>query len=60
MREAEVLALVAQGWQNQQIAEHLFRSPRTIDHHLASILAKLSVGSRTQAVAVARRLGILD
>ena len=58
-REMEVLVLVAEGCQNSQIAERLSRSPRTVDHHLASILAKLSVDSRAGAVSCARRLGIL-
>jgi DNA-binding CsgD family transcriptional regulator len=58
-REMQVLMLVAEGCQNSKIAERLSRSPRTIDHHLAAILAKLSVESRTEAVAAARRLGIL-
>jgi ATP/maltotriose-dependent transcriptional regulator MalT len=58
-REVEVLGLVAQGCQNGQIAARLFRSSRTVDHHLESILAKLAVGSRSEAVAAARRLGIL-
>jgi DNA-binding CsgD family transcriptional regulator/tetratricopeptide (TPR) repeat protein len=58
-REMEVLALVAAGCQNAQIAARLFRSSRTVDHHVESILAKLAVGSRSEAVAAARRMGIL-
>jgi len=58
-REIEVLTLVAEGCQNAQIAARLFRSARTVDHHLESILAKLEVASRAEAVAAARRLGIL-
>jgi DNA-binding CsgD family transcriptional regulator/tetratricopeptide (TPR) repeat protein len=58
-REMQVLLLVAEGCANSQIAERLSRSSRTVDHHLASILAKLDATSRTEAVATARRMGIL-
>lgn len=58
-REVEVLRLVAEGWQNSRIAEKLSRSPRTIEHHLAAILAKLGAASRSEAVAAARDRGIL-
>jgi ATP/maltotriose-dependent transcriptional regulator MalT len=59
VRELEVLGLVAQGCANTQIAARLSRSARTVDHHLASILAKLATPTRTDAVAAARRLGLL-
>jgi DNA-binding CsgD family transcriptional regulator len=58
-REIEVLELIAEGRQNAQIAARLSRSPRTVDHHLASILAKLDTANRGEAVAAARKLGIL-
>jgi DNA-binding winged helix-turn-helix (wHTH) protein/DNA-binding CsgD family transcriptional regulator/tetratricopeptide (TPR) repeat protein len=58
-REVEVLALVAEGCQNAQIGARLFRSARTVDHHVESIISKLAVASRAEAVAAARRLGIL-
>jgi DNA-binding CsgD family transcriptional regulator len=58
-RELEILSLVAKGWQNARIATRLSRSPRTVEHHLASILAKLDVGSRSEAVDAARARGIL-
>ena len=58
-REVEILELVAKGWQNSRIAERLSRSPRTVEHHLASILAKLQAGSRGEAVEAARSCGIL-
>ncbi|MFI4902633.1 MAG: LuxR C-terminal-related transcriptional regulator, partial [Burkholderiales bacterium] len=58
VRELEVLGLLAEGRQNAQIAARLSRSSRTVDHHLASILAKLDTPTRRDAVAAARRLGI--
>lgn len=48
-REWQLLALVAQDMSNAAIAEHLNRSIRTIEHHIASALAKLNVRSRQQA-----------
>jgi len=54
-----VLQLVAQGLQNNEVAARLFRSPRTVDNHLAAILKKIGVSSRTEAVAHASRLGLL-
>ncbi|HTF21436.1 MAG TPA: AAA family ATPase [Chryseolinea sp.] len=58
-RQVEILSLLEQGGQNREIAEKLFISPKTVDHHISAILAKLSVNSRAKAVAEARRLGIL-
>lgn len=58
-REVEILSLVAKGWSNARIAERLSRSPRTVEHHLEAILAKLEVGSRGEAVEVARDRAIL-
>jgi len=58
-RELEVLELVAAGCRNAEIAARLSRSARTVEHHLESILAKLDVDSRVDAVAAARRLGVL-
>ncbi|WP_350339640.1 helix-turn-helix transcriptional regulator [Actinotalea lenta] len=59
-REAEVLALVAEGLSNRQIGERLFISLKTVSVHVSNVLAKLGVGSRTEAVAVAHRRGLLD
>lgn len=52
-REAEVLRLVAEGLTNVQVAERLFRSPKTISRHLDSIYAKLGVTTRTAAARLA-------
>jgi DNA-binding CsgD family transcriptional regulator/tetratricopeptide (TPR) repeat protein len=57
-REVEVLALVAAGRSNRQIAQALFISPRTVGVHVSNILAKLGVAGRVEAAAVAHRLGL--
>jgi DNA-binding CsgD family transcriptional regulator/tetratricopeptide (TPR) repeat protein len=59
-REREVLALVADGRTNPQIAQALFISSRTAGIHVSNILAKLGVTSRGEAAAVAHRGGLLD
>ena len=58
-REQEVLESVAQGRSNRQIAEQLFISAKTVSVHVSNILAKLDSAGRTEAVAVARRRGLL-
>ena len=55
-REREVLALVADGRSNRQIAEALFISDKTASVHVSNILAKLGVANRGEAAAVAHRL----
>jgi DNA-binding CsgD family transcriptional regulator len=57
-REAEVLALVAAGRSNRQVAQALFISPKTVSVHVSNILAKLGVATRVEAAAVAHRLGL--
>jgi DNA-binding NarL/FixJ family response regulator len=57
-REMEVLRLVAEGMNNQSIAERLFVSDHTVHRHLANILRKLSVSTRAAAVAQAARRGL--
>ena len=58
-RELEILALVAQGRTNGEIAKQLFISTKTVSVHVSSILAKLGAASRTEAAAVARGRGLL-
>jgi DNA-binding CsgD family transcriptional regulator/tetratricopeptide (TPR) repeat protein len=57
-REVEVLALVADGRSNRQIAQALFISPKTVGVHVSNLLAKLGVAGRVEAAAVAHRLGL--
>ena len=58
-REREVLALVAEGYTNRRIAEALFISESTAGVHVSNILGKLGVATRTEAAAVALRLGLV-
>jgi ATP/maltotriose-dependent transcriptional regulator MalT len=55
-REVEVLALLATGLRNAEIAERLVVSTKTIDHHVSAILRKLNVRTRGEAAATASRL----
>ncbi|MGI8475274.1 MAG: response regulator transcription factor, partial [Thermomicrobiales bacterium] len=57
-RERETLALVAMGWKNQQIAESLSISLRTVHVHVGNILRKLDVPSRTAAAVLAHDRGL--
>jgi len=52
-REAEVLALVAQGLSNREIADRLVISPKTAEHHVSQILSKIGARSRAEAAAFA-------
>jgi DNA-binding CsgD family transcriptional regulator len=59
-RELDVLRFLSDGARNATIAERLFLSSRTVEHHVSSILGKLGVRSRGAAVAEAGRLGLLQ
>ncbi len=58
-REDEVLALLAQGKPNREIAEVLVITERTVKFHVSSILGKLGAGNRTEAVAIAAQRGLI-
>lgn len=58
--ELKVLAQLAQGRRNAEIARRLFVSEKTVGHHVSAILAKLEVRSRGEAAAAAGRLGLVD
>jgi DNA-binding CsgD family transcriptional regulator/tetratricopeptide (TPR) repeat protein len=59
-RESEILALVAEGRSNGEIAKLLFISAKTVSVHVSNILGKLGATGRTEAAAIARRRGLLD
>jgi LuxR family maltose regulon positive regulatory protein len=59
-REQEILELIAAGLANREIADQLVISPETVKKHTGSIYGKLGVRSRTEAVARARELDLLD
>lgn len=56
-QEARVLELVGEGLTNRQIAEHTHLAENTVKNYVSAVLAKLEVGSRTQAAVMASRVG---
>ncbi len=59
-RELEVLQCIMKGQSNQTIADHLLVSLNTVKTHMSHIFAKLHVNSRTQAVARANELQLIE
>jgi DNA-binding NarL/FixJ family response regulator len=59
-REAEVLRLIARGHSNAEIAGELFVGAETVKTHVGSVLAKIGVRDRTQAVIFAYEAGFVD
>lgn len=57
-RETELLALMAQGKSNQEIADHLGLTLKTVRNHVSNIFSKLQVADRTQAILRAREAGL--
>lgn len=57
-REREVLELIAQGRSNQEIANRLHISPKTVSNHISNIFGKLQVADRAQAIVKARQAGL--
>jgi DNA-binding NarL/FixJ family response regulator len=57
-REQDILALLAEGRSNREIAKHLYLSEKTVKAHLAAIFRKLGVTNRTQAAMAAVHMGI--
>jgi DNA-binding NarL/FixJ family response regulator len=58
-RQVDVLALLAEGMTNAEIADRLVLSVRTVDHHVSAILGKLGVPTRRAAAASARSLDLV-
>ncbi len=58
-REGEVLRMMGDGWSNKEIAGKLKISEHTVKSHVAAILGKLGAGTRTEAVSIAMRRGLL-
>lgn len=59
-RQSEIARLIAEGLTNKEIAGRLYLSPRTVEMHVANILDRLDCRSRSEAVARAAELGLLD
>ena len=59
-RHGEVLRQMSLGLTNAELADTLYISAKTVDHHVSAILTKLGVANRREAVRAARDLGLLD
>jgi DNA-binding CsgD family transcriptional regulator len=59
-REFEILELIAQGLSNREIAEKLFVSENTVKTHSSRLFDKLSAKRRTQAVQIAKEIGLIQ
>jgi DNA-binding CsgD family transcriptional regulator len=59
-REIEVLALIARGRSNKEIADHLFLSVRTVEKHVANIYGKAQINGRAEATLLATRMGLVQ
>ena len=59
-REKEILVLIAKGFTNKKISEHLVLSYSTVRNHISNIFAKLKVSNRSQATAIAIYSGLLE
>ena len=57
-REVEILALIAQGQSNEEIAKQFVLSLKTVRNHVSNIFSKLQVADRAQAVLRAREAGM--
>jgi DNA-binding NarL/FixJ family response regulator len=56
----EVLSLIGDGCTNADIAERLFVSSKTVDHHVSAILAKLDAHTRAEAVSIALQANLIN
>jgi DNA-binding CsgD family transcriptional regulator len=59
-KEMEILHLLTNGCSTAQLARRLHRSPKTVEHHVSSLLGKLGVHSRAEAIAAAYARGIVS
>jgi pimeloyl-ACP methyl ester carboxylesterase/DNA-binding CsgD family transcriptional regulator len=59
-REREVFRWLAKGYQNEEIAQTLVLSPKTVRNYVSNIYAKLQVNNRSEAIIMARRTGFVD
>jgi DNA-binding NarL/FixJ family response regulator len=57
-REREILAYLAQGYSNSELAQHFVLSPKTVRNHVSNILSKLQVADRAEAILRAREAGL--